>query len=165
MINLKTSFSHHQRLLTFARNAGSGAREFREEARGLPQAQNRASPYNVIGRWKSPNSRPLYPHNLLNQRRVVNKVTNTGTRRAITLLSSVTRTCLRRSSSKCRLQVTSESTTSRPVNKVFITPDGTRLLLFVWPDRGIDYQDKSLVMPTPNHLSFGFTVLCVPSVY
>ncbi len=43
-----------------------------------------------------------------------------------------------------QLQVTSEGTTLRSVNHVFILPDGKRLLLFVRPDSGIDRHHTSL---------------------
>ncbi len=43
-----------------------------------------------------------------------------------------------------QLQVTSESTTSKSVNHVFISSGGQRLLLYVRPDRGVDYLYTSL---------------------
>ncbi len=43
-----------------------------------------------------------------------------------------------------QLQVNSEGTTSRSVNRVFILPDRKRLLLYLRPDRGIDCLHTSL---------------------
>ncbi len=67
--------------------------------------------------------------------------------------------CLRRSSLNRQLQVTSEGTTLRFVNNIFILPGGKQLLLYVRPDCGIDY----LRFPTSKKETRLTDLVIVPS--